>query len=91
MLFLQGKGAFGDIDFTENDELIKFEVTQGILHVVPTYSELEIRCSVDEFLEAGTGFIKEQLRRVATEFPTLAHNKHALALGQDFGLDNLRR
>lgn len=87
MVFAQGGNALGKIDFTENDEFISFELDAGGLRVVPTYLESELHCPVDEFVTAGANFIREELRRVVTEYPSLARNQHARALALEVGLE----
>ncbi|WP_433510203.1 hypothetical protein ACQP2T_40880 [Nonomuraea sp. CA-143628] len=87
MVFAQGGNALGKIDFTENDEFISFELDRDGLRVVPTYLESELHCSVDEFVAAGINFIREELERVVTEYPSLARNQHVRALAREAGLE----
>ncbi|WP_245607813.1 hypothetical protein [Streptomyces hokutonensis] len=87
MVFAQGGNALGKIDFTENDEFISFHLEQGGLRMVPTYLESELYCSVDEFVTAGVKFIREELERVVTEYPSLANNRHVCALSLEAGLE----
>ncbi|MEU5596569.1 hypothetical protein [Streptomyces sp. NPDC020298] len=87
MVFAQGGNALGKIDFTENDEFISFELDRDGLRVVPTYLEFELRCSVDEFVAAGVNFIREELQRVVTEYPSLTRNQHARALAMEVDLE----
>ncbi|WP_432173957.1 hypothetical protein [Streptomyces sp. Tue6028] len=87
MIFTQGGNALGKIDFTENDEFISFELDRDGLRMVPTYLESELHCSIDEFLMAGTNFIREELERVVTEYPSLARNQHVCALAKEAGME----
>lgn len=87
MVFAQSGSGLGKIDFTENDEFISFEFHQGGIRLVPTYLESELWCSVDEFVAAGAGFIREQLLRVVGEYPSLARNQHVRALALEAGLE----
>ncbi|MEU0570441.1 hypothetical protein ABZ297_34330 [Nonomuraea sp. NPDC005983] len=87
MIFAQGGQALGKIDFTENDECIDFTLSQGTLRMAPSYMESELNCTVDEFVAAGTEFIRGELRRVTSEYPSLARNSHVRALARDVGLE----
>jgi len=87
MVFAQGGNALGKIDFTENDEFISFQLDRDGLRVVPTYMESELHCSVDEFVVAGINFIRGELERVVTEYPSLARNQHVRALVREAGLE----
>ncbi|MGW7534069.1 hypothetical protein [Amycolatopsis sp. NPDC054798] len=87
MVFARGGNALGKIDFTENPEFISFELERNFLRMTPTYLEITSRCSVDEFVDAGTGFISRELQRVVREYPTLAGNREVRALARDVGLD----
>ncbi|ONI91975.1 hypothetical protein ALI144C_00280 [Actinosynnema sp. ALI-1.44] len=87
MDFAQGGNALGKLDFTENDESISFELVRDGLRVVPTYLECELHCSVGEFVTAGVSFIHEELQRVVAEYPSLARNRHVLALALEVGLE----
>lgn len=87
MLFAQGGQGLGRIDFTENDESIDFELDRkhGSLRVIPSYLECEVLCAVDEFVAAGGEFIRGELERVVSEYPSLAGNSHVQALKRAIG------
>ncbi|WP_409463220.1 hypothetical protein [Amycolatopsis sp. GA6-003] len=87
MVFARGGNALGKIDFTENPEFISFELDRDFLRMTPTYLEATLRCSVDEFVDAGTLFIAGELQRVMREYPSLTRNREVHALARDVGLE----
>ncbi|WP_329347525.1 hypothetical protein OG226_01880 [Streptomyces sp. NBC_01261] len=89
MLFSQGGQGLGRIDFTENDESIDFELDRnfGSLRVIPSYLECAVVCTVDEFVAAGGEFIRRELGRVVSEYPSLAGNPHVQVLKRAVGLE----
>jgi hypothetical protein len=87
MVFAQGGNALGRIDFTENDEFIKFELDGRDLRAIPTYMGSELVCSAREFVAAGSDFIREELKRVVAQYPKIARNEHAYALAQEVGIE----
>ncbi|MFF7928896.1 hypothetical protein ACFZDP_49005 [Streptomyces mirabilis] len=87
MIFAKGGDALGKIDFTENDESIGFELKGNSLHVVPSYLDSELTCAVDEFISAGSAFIRRELIRVTSEYRSLAENSHARELAREVSLE----
>ncbi|MFE8942681.1 hypothetical protein [Streptomyces sp. NPDC007856] len=87
MIFAEGGDALGKIDFTENDESIDFELGKDMLHVAPSYLNSEITCTVTEFVTAGAEFIRAELRRVASEYPSLIDNAHVQELARSVALE----
>jgi hypothetical protein len=87
MRFAEGHEALGTIDFTENDEAIIFTSNNGQLTLAPSYLEgSDVACSVAEFLDAGSLFIRSELTRVISRYPSLTDNPHVRALGREVGL-----
>lgn len=81
------EGAMHDrIDFTENDEHIRILCRGDDLVLSPTYTEAEIVCRVDEFVEAGRDFIRRELAVVVADHPALAMNPTARQLADEVGL-----
>jgi hypothetical protein len=87
MVFAQGGDGLGKIDFTENDEFIDFQRTQKGLRLVPTYSKFELECTIGELVTAGGSFIREEVKRVIDEYPSLARNEYVRSLALDVGLN----
>ncbi|MEV4335260.1 hypothetical protein AB0K02_32990 [Streptomyces sp. NPDC049597] len=82
------EGAEHDwIDFTENDEQIRIVRRGDDLVLSPTYTETEIVCSVDAFVDAGRDFIRRELAAVVAAHPALARNAAARQLADEVGLE----
>lgn len=81
------KGAEYDwIDFTENDERIRVVRRGDDLVLSPTYSEAEIVCPVQDFIDGGRDFIRRELAAVIAGHPALAMNPTARQLADEVGL-----
>ncbi|MBF9135543.1 hypothetical protein I0C86_42645 [Plantactinospora sp. S1510] len=87
MTYVEGGGGLGKIDFTENDEVIRFELEGGDLRVMPSYTKSALSCAVGEFLAAGSGFIRREIVKVVSEYPSLLNNAHVHALAKDVDLE----
>ncbi|MEU9174339.1 hypothetical protein AB0D34_42410 [Streptomyces sp. NPDC048420] len=89
MTFARGGPGSGRIEFTENDEFIEFRLDRDrkYLRVVPSYMGTEVSCGVDDFITAGRKFIRDEVARVTTEYPSLAENHHVQLLRVELGLD----
>ncbi|MFJ3307144.1 hypothetical protein ACIPSA_29320 [Streptomyces sp. NPDC086549] len=87
MIFARGGDARGRIDFTENDEVIEFSLEGDLLRVTPTYFDAELVVTVDDFILAGSNFIRSELSRITSEYRTLAENTHVRKLAQEVSLD----
>ncbi|MEU1508154.1 hypothetical protein [Kitasatospora sp. NPDC005748] len=87
MIFAEGGEALGKIDFTENAESIDFELNGTSLHMVPSYLEFEATCTANEFISAGSDFIRNELIRVTSEHPLLAKNRHVRELAAGVSLE----
>ncbi|MDQ0845195.1 hypothetical protein [Streptomyces sp. V1I6] len=74
------------IDFTENDERIRIVRRGDDLVLSPTYTDAEIVCRVDEFVDAGRDFIRRELAAVVVEHPLLGKNPAASELAAEVGL-----
>lgn len=75
----------GRIDFTENDEVIKFTLSGRELHMFPTYASSELICPAGEFVSAVHEFVRRELRRLAVEYPSLMQNDHVVEIAQSVG------
>ncbi|GAA3619370.1 hypothetical protein ACG5V6_02280 [Streptomyces chitinivorans] len=89
MTFARGGKGMSSIYFTENQESIDFTRERDVLRLVPSYLDSELICSVEEFAEAGTDFIRGELRRVVSEYPPLVRNSHVREVARSVGLEDL--
>ncbi|MGN9794769.1 hypothetical protein ACTMTU_27205 [Streptomyces sp. OZ13] len=78
--------AYDWIDFTENDERIRIVRRGDDLVLSPTYTDAEVVCRVDEFVDAGRDFIRRELAVAVADHPALATNPTARQLADEVGL-----
>jgi hypothetical protein len=87
MVFAQGGDDIGRIDFTENDEFITFDLEGEVLNITASYTAVELRCSVKEFVTAGRNFIRSSIRQVVAAYPALGKNAAVHDLALDVGMN----
>jgi hypothetical protein len=85
--FTVGKSDVSRIDFTENAEAIDLALDGGEVRLLPTYTTSSISCSVLDFESGVDSFLRHELARVISEYPSLGQNGDVASLVASVRLD----